>query len=825
VKVHASKLIALLMALVLIFGLAACQTKTSPTPTTAAPATTAPATPAPATPSPTPAPKTLVSGYNAFNGKFSPFFAISAYDMDVGTYFTGAQLLEYDRQGAMILNGMNGTDIDYNGTSYHYNTLANCDIVQNADGTVDYNITMRPDVKFSDGTPMTIDDAIFSFYVESDTSYDGPASFASLPIVGMQEYRSGVNSDILTKYTDMGNAMFAAGPDNKDFTKGWTQDQQTAFWTTYFDQAGEKMVGQIIADVQAGDNIFDASVVNNNDVALAMASWGYAKLNDDQSDLATPGTLEAPSGATWDLANGQFPTVQDFWNEIKTNYGGAVLTDDGSGLTMDVEAINDTMQPLMVNAWVVGEGPKDPASGGAVNNIAGIKRTGDYTMTITTSSFDATVIYQLGIVVAPLHYYGDTAQYDYANNKFGFPKGDVSSIHAKDAKPLGAGPYVFQSYQSGIVTLQANPTYFKSAPKTTYIRLQEAQPADFIAGMTSGSFDVVVPNYNQSDIDAIKAANSNGELTGDVLTTYAVDNLGYGYIGINANKVNVGGDGGSDASKDLRRAFATMFAVYRETVVNSYYGDRASVINYSISNTSWAAPKPSDEGYSVAFSVDVDGKPIFTDNMAEADKEAAALQAAIGFLKAAGYTFNDASGKFTKAPAGAAMSYEIQIPAGGTGNHPDYGILTAARDALATIGIDLQITDLADATSMFNAMNAGTIEMWAAAWGATPDPDMYQVYHSNNIPGKGGTNSNSYSLDDPKLDDLIMQARQSTDQSARKAMYFQALNIIRDWAVEIPIYQRQNAYVVSTERVNIPSVPTLTTFYTWPQVCESIEMN
>lgn len=49
--------------------------------------------------------------------------------------------------------------------------------------------------------------------------------------------------------------------------------------------------------------------------------------------------------------------------------------------------------------------------------------------------------------------------------------------------------------------------------------------------------------------------------------------------------MNVGGEPGSEASKDLRKAFATVFAVYRNVAIESYYGERASVINYPISNT------------------------------------------------------------------------------------------------------------------------------------------------------------------------------------------------------------------------------------------------
>ena len=61
-----------------------------------------------------------------------------------------------------------------------------------------------------------------------------------------------------------------------------------------------------------------------------------------------------------------------------------------------------------------------------------------------------------------------------------------------------------------------------------------------------------------------------------------------------------------------------------------------------------------------------------------------------------------------------------------------------------------------------------------------------------------------------------MEARQSDDQTYRKAAYKQALDIIIDWAVEIPTYQRQNSVIFSAERVNMDTVtPDITTFYGW----------
>jgi peptide/nickel transport system substrate-binding protein len=258
-------------------------------------------------------------------------------------------------------------------------------------------------------------------------------------------------------------------------------------------------------------------------------------------------------------------------------------------------------------------------------------------------------------------------------------------------------------------------------------------------------------------------------------------------------------------------------AVYREPVVYAYYGDRAAIIQYPISNTSWAAPKPADEGYNLAYSKDADGNVVVTADMTQEEKIEAAKGAAISLFKAAGYTYDEAAGKFTAAPAGAAMEWEIIIPADGIGDHPAYGILTETKNVLESLGMNLIINDPSDSNELWDALDAGTAEMWAAAWGSTPDPDMYQVYHSSNIHGlEGSSNSNHYGIQSEELDALIMEGRTSTDQAFRKATYKEALEVIMDWGVELPTYQRQNATLFSTERVNMATVAgDLTPFYGW----------
>ena len=268
-----------------------------------------------------------------------------------------------------------------------------------------------------------------------------------------------------------------------------------------------------------------------------------------------------------------------------------------------------------------------------------------------------------------------------------------------------------------LYTWKANENYYKGAPKTKYLQWRETSDADKIAGVEQGTIDLSDPSGSKSAFDQIKSINGNDELSGDKIIVNATDNLGYGYIGLNANTINVGGEPGSDASKNLRKALTTVLAVYRDVAIDSYYGDAASVINYPISNTSWAAPQKSDADYQVAYSVDVDGNPLYTDDMTDDEKFAAATQAALGFFEAAGYTVEN--GKVTAAPEGAKMTYEIIIGADGSGDHPALQSLQMRRQLLSPSDFTLEINDVTDSNIMWDALNAGTAEMWAAAWQAT----------------------------------------------------------------------------------------------------------
>ena len=305
----------------------------------------------------------LVVGYSPFSSKFSPFFSETAYDQDVYA-MTQLGLLTSDRTGAIIYKGIEGETVNYNGTDYTYYGPADLEVVENADGTVDYNFTLREDLKFSDGEPLTVDDVIFSMYVLCDPTYEGNSTLYAQPIVGMAEYRAGM--------TTLSKALAAAGRDNTDFTN-WTEEQQTKFWDNF--DKGLVPFAQEICDyvVSAG------AAAETDSVAAKASQWGFTLADD--------------------------ATVEDFAMAIGEQYGWIFSAMEaetaGSALSdlMDADVYND--YPVM--------GVK---TGESAANISGIKKIDDYHMTVTMSKIDAVAIYQLGISIAPLHYYGDKALFD-----------------------------------------------------------------------------------------------------------------------------------------------------------------------------------------------------------------------------------------------------------------------------------------------------------------------------------------------------------------------------------------------------------------------------
>lgn len=405
------------------------------------------------------------------------------------------------------------------------------------------------------------------------------------------------------------------------------------------------------------------------------------------------------------------------------------------------------------------------ASGGNnVSDISGIKKIDDLTVQVTIKGVDPKAIWNLGgIDIAPEHYYG-----------VDYKKGDLSGLKALNDKPMGSGAYTFEKFENNVVVLRANPLFFKGEPKIPSIKYQVVDTANRLEAVLLGEMDISDPTASPEMVQNVKDNGLHYEL---------IENLGYGYIGVNRDRIT---------DKNIRKGL--MHLMNREPAVNTYYGELASVIQRPMSKVSWAYPKDATEYY--GFNPDK----------------------ALEYFVAAGYEQTTVDGKPFLAKDGQQLKYEIGISGDGIMDHPSAPILTQMKDEMEKLGAVLEINDC-DGSILFERLDAGEWDMWVAAWGSTIDPDMYQVYHS-----KGTTNH--YRVYNDDLDELIVAARMTNDVEARKEMYAEALNIIMDEAVEMPVYQRKNMYIFNQEIINIETLPEdMTPFYAYMREIQALELH
>ena len=119
---------------------------------------------------------TLIIGIDAPDGVFNPLYCESQYDRYiVDSIFEG--LMSVDESGLPI------------------ESLAESYSVSE-DGLV-YKFTLKEDLKFSDGSPLTTEDVAFTYTIACDSSYDGPSDFVNATkIKGAKAYKEGTATSV-----------------------------------------------------------------------------------------------------------------------------------------------------------------------------------------------------------------------------------------------------------------------------------------------------------------------------------------------------------------------------------------------------------------------------------------------------------------------------------------------------------------------------------------------------------------------------------------------------------------------------------------------------
>ena len=131
-------------------------------------------------------------------------------------------------------------------------------------------------------------------------------------------------------------------------------------------------------------------------------------------------------------------------------------------------------------------------------------------------------------------------------------------------------------------------------------------------------------------------------------------------------------------------------------------------------------------------------------------------------------------------------------------------MVAVLQQQLRDVGIQLDIRTYEFAT-FYSYVIKGQFQIYSLRWvgGSNEDPDIFEyAFHSQRMPPKG---ANRGFYVNPKIDALVDRARTETDQSKRKAMYFEIQRILAEDLPYINLWYLDNV-LVHTSRVKSLSI-------------------
>jgi len=294
--------------------------------------------------------------------------------------------------------------------------------------------------------------------------------------------------------------------------------------------------------------------------------------------------------------------------------------------------------------------------------------------------------------------------------------------------PVGTGPYLFEAWKSNQhVTLKKNPNYWNGVPTLNKVVFRPITDANTrVAEMLSGGIDLMV------------------EVPPDNLIKFKQDSKYrvYEQSGPHLWFLILNLKEGPFSNKQVRQAI-------------NYAIDKESLVKNVLQGTATVAAGPTPKAFSWAYNNKLSPSPY------DAEK-------AKQMIKDAGY---------------AGKEVKFYVTEGGSGMLDPVPMGSAIQADLAKVGLNVKIETYEWNTFLgkVNPGLAGKADMAEMAW-MTNDPDTlpFLALRTQAWPDKGGFNSGYYS--NPKVDELLMAARKSSDKNERARLYKEMQEIVYDGA-------------------------------------------
>ena len=808
-------------------------------------------------------PDAFVIMTDQLDGLFNPFFATSGNDSTIVSM----------TQIGMLTTGYKNGEVTVAYGDDEAVVAKDISIVRNeANDTTVYTFVIKNGIKFSDGQPLTIEDVLFNMYVYLDPVYTGSSTMYSTDIVGLQDYRTqtlggndstddAISNDaagrVSNRINELINIYKAVGKTNSGYEADYNK-MVDAIQNCTLSEGYKKAIStdlnsvtnaQLLADYELTLKLFREEL--ERDYAGAKDSFteepykSHAEFQDEVfCFMFLEGFVEVKYATGADGKEDKTKiesmtrqyTATDKNSAIEYVHNQKVQNELHNILTYWATATELRTQYTAKAKEVI---LREKAEGGtlAVENISGIKSLGHTTdvttvtvndttytvahehnedgtpkneneydvLEITIKGVDPKAIWNFAFAVAPQHYYAEGYTVDIANNNFGvdFASFDYMRNVIQSTRnikvPMGAGAYKATDrdnsdtpgedafFSNNVVYFKRNDNFLMGQPKIEKIRYRVVSTSNAIAALKEGSVHYITPQYTQYNITELDKMAANG------IKKLSTDQLGYGYIGINAGKV---------PNINVRKAI--MCAMDTSLALSYYSVGTAENIYWPMSMVSWAYPK-TEEGDPER----VNGH----DYPSIQYSEASAKEKIQYYMDAAGVSAGDSE-----------LSLKFTIAGADLTDHPTYLVFRKAADLLNSMGWNIEVVP---DTQALTKLTTGSLAVWAAAWGSTVDPDMYQVYHKNStatsvlawgyreILASPGT----YVEENKILNDLsavIDEARETEDQEVRTELYKEAMGYVLDLAVELPVYQRDVLYAYNSNVIKSESLPSEINPYTSP---------
>ncbi len=795
----------------------------------------------------------LVLSTQAVDGNFNPFFYTSGTDGSV-VGMTQLSMLSNDEEGKPVYGDDEAV------------IVKDMETVTSGSGdnqTTTYKFVLKNNVQFSNGSYLTIKDVLFNFYVYLDPVYTGSSTIYSTDIVGLQEYRtqeaSEANQDSFmdqfqTKAdTRVDTLISACEQINKDYNsaglltleqfKQYLIDEYQPIYETIvadFDKACELFREELNTDYLNSldayqDHKFydkDGNVVEGvgftTDVEEFLYNEGYITWNkkdktlfcslDDLDKVKTWTKEQAIETIYQDIMPRKSHEVVAYWATSTELFNYIVNVE-----LSNYFASTPTPFPNIEGIKFANKDQAVEVNGVSydVPQYANAKRdqvtSGYEVLTITINKVDPKAIWNFALAIAPMYHYSDAEHieaFDYETN-FGVERSNMDwfkSVVGGQEVPAGAGPYVASKasggtsnitkgdfHDKGVIYYEANPYYLAGEPLIKKVRFQVVAEAQMLNALDNGEIDFAQPNAKQETIEKLNSKLEQG------IQNKSVTTLGYGYIGINASKI---------PNVNVRRAI--MHAINTQECVN-YYKTTATAIHRPMSTESWAYPQGCTSYYPYLGSpipedLNVVGNDYanYVRDLGKKAGQTLTSEEQIAFIQQlvedAGYKQNS-NGVYQKGTD--ILKYTFTI-AGQETDHPAFSAMTTAAALLNKAGFEVEVRTDAQA---LNKLSTGALTVWAAAWGSTIDPDMYQVYHMDSkATSVNNWGYNAILRDQVKyayeynlivaLSEKIDLARETLDQKTRTILYKQALDLVMELAVELPTYQRDDLFAYNINKID-----------------------